>query len=201
MNILINELPTRVDIDGVSTPIKCGFRTALKFSELSEADMTAEERVYKTLETFYYKEIPKNHIESAVKQALSFYSRGKYNPNSSNSSHKNAARTFSFTYDADYIYSAFLQVYGIDLQADNMHWWRFLALLGGLPDDCKFTQIVSIRATDTSKMSKSMKQHYDELKRVYALPLSDRQAAMQAEIEQALLNGGDIQAVMARYKE
>lgn len=63
-------------------------------------------------------------------------------------------RHFSFSQDAEYIYAAFQQTYGIDLLAEQgqMHWLRFMALFNGLPDDTIFRQIVELRAKDPSEI-------------------------------------------------
>ena len=43
---------------------------------------------------------------------------------------------YSFEHDARCIYSDFLRCYGIDLeQVPYMHWWKFLILFEGLPQD------------------------------------------------------------------
>ena len=56
-------------------------------------------------------------------------------------------RSFDFRQDAALIYAAFRQTYGIDLDdmRDKLHWQRFLWLLGGLPDETRFRQVVDIR--------------------------------------------------------
>ena len=45
-------------------------------------------------------------------------------------------RIYSFEHDDDYIYSAFLTQYHIDLQdIEYLHWWKFKALLRTLSSD------------------------------------------------------------------
>ena len=39
---------------------------------------------------------------------------------------------FVFEDDAPYIYSSFMETYGIDLLTAKLHWWQFLALFRGL---------------------------------------------------------------------
>ena len=61
---------------------------------------------------------------------------------------------FDFTVDADLIYAAFMQTYGIDLcdPAVKLHFWKFMALLRNLPRETEFMQVVNLRRTDTSKI-------------------------------------------------
>lgn len=82
-------------------------------------------------------------------------------------------RVYALDYDFPYIYAAFLERYGIDLiDIPYLHWWKFRALFRGL-HDCKFTEIVGIRATEiTSDMSESRQRQIEEQQEIYALPVS-----------------------------
>ena len=91
----------------------------------------------------------------------------------SKSQSEDGERLFSLKYDAEYIYSSFLQAYGIDLidAQNSLHWKKFNALLNGLPSDTKFAEVLKIRSYkpqkgDSNKYKESMK----ELKKEYALP-------------------------------
>lgn len=91
----------------------------------------------------------------------------------SRSQSEDGERLFSLKYDAEYIYSSFMQAYGLDLiDAQNtLHWKKFNALLNGLPSDTKFAEVLKIRSYkpqegDSKKYKESMKQ----LKKEYALP-------------------------------
>lgn len=70
-----------------------------------------------------------------------------------------------FDVDADYIYAAFMQAYGIDLIDTDLHWHKFLALLNALPSDTIMAQIMGIRGYVGG--DKSM----NEKKSRWALPL------------------------------
>src|SRR5699024_9297899 len=56
-------------------------------------------------------------------------------------------RVYSIKQDAKYIYSSFMQDYGIDLfeEQGKLHWFKFLALLEGLSEDTKFRKVIEIR--------------------------------------------------------
>lgn len=82
-------------------------------------------------------------------------------------------RLFSLKYDGDYIFSSFMQAYGIDLvdSQSRLHWQKFHALLNGLPSDTKFMEVIKIRSwepgkDDSSDYISKMKQLQDE----FALP-------------------------------
>ena len=81
----------------------------------------------------------------------------------------------SFGYDSGFIYSAFMEAYGIDLweQAQKMHWCKFLALFEGLPENCILRQIMGIRAQPIpvpNGHNQEEIQRITELKALYALP-------------------------------
>lgn len=79
---------------------------------------------------------------------------------------------YSFKHDAEYIYASFLQAYGIDLieQQGKLHWFKFQALLSGLPEDTKFRQVVSIRTWKKPSKHDTEEKQMMELKKVYKLP-------------------------------
>lgn len=94
-------------------------------------------------------------------------------------------KLFDFVQDADYIYSAFLQTYGLDLlgkSGANLHWWTFTALLYGLPDDTRLMQIVDIRARPLPKPTKynvDERQQLMRLKALYRLDASEGERRKQ----------------------
>lgn len=83
-------------------------------------------------------------------------------------------RYFDFQQDAAVIYSAFLQVYNIDLYTvrNQLDWRIFNALLQGLPENTEFSRIVKLRATKLPKRTKENAAYVDSLsaaKRAVAL--------------------------------
>ena len=79
---------------------------------------------------------------------------------------------YSFEHDAEYIYAAFLDQYGIDLQdIEHLHWWKFRALFKGLKEDTLISKIMGYRSIEiTNNMSDSEKKYYRKMKQIYALP-------------------------------
>lgn len=92
-------------------------------------------------------------------------------------SNKGGEKAFDFVQDAELIYAAFYQAYGIDLfqEQGKLHWWKFSALLNGLPSDTRFSEIVSIRTRPIPAPTKYNQQERDnlmKLKHQYALKLT-----------------------------
>ena len=81
--------------------------------------------------------------------------------------------------DSDYIYSAFMSQYNIDLtEIEELHWHKFLALLKGLKEDEVISKIMSYRCYEKSDEKKNI---YEELRYAWQIErISDEE---QAEIE------------------
>lgn len=108
------------------------------------------------------------------------------------------SQIYSFTHDTDYIYAAFMEQYGIDLNAVELDWWKFSAMFAGLKEDCLISKIMGYRATDTVGMNKEQKKFYKKMKDVYKLPgnMSEEDRALEKEVTKALMNGGDLSRLL-----
>ena len=78
-------------------------------------------------------------------------------------------QAFDFEKDSEFIYSAFLECYGVDLSVARLHWWRFKAMFKSLPQDCELCRIMGYRTIDLSDVPKSQKRFYREMKARYSL--------------------------------
>lgn len=88
---------------------------------------------------------------------------------------KDKERLYSLKYDAEYIYASFMQAYGIDLieQQGKLHWFKFQALLSGLPKDTKFCEVVSIRQWKKPNKGETESSQMRRLQEQYRLPDDD----------------------------
>lgn len=82
-------------------------------------------------------------------------------------------QAFCFSQDAQLIYAAFWQAYGIDLykEQNKLHWHTFLALMNGLPDGTRFAQVIEIRTCElpTGKGSGKERERLLKLKERYRI--------------------------------
>ena len=198
MNILIDTVPTSVDIDGVEYEINSNFRYGILFELLMQDSTIGEkEKILMALE-LYYPEIPKN-INEAIDKIVWFYRCGK-NITSQKCTGKDreATQIYSFEYDDDYIYSAFLDQYGVDLQdIEYLHWWKFKAMFKSLKEDNMIVKIMGYRNIDLSKIKdKEQKDYYKKMQKLYEIPVSKNEKEKLDEINNILLNGGDISKVL-----
>ena len=88
--------------------------------------------------------------------------------------------------------------YGIDLNAVELHWWKFSAMFAGLKEDCLISKVMGYRAADTAGMDKEQKKLYKKMKEIYKLPenVSEEDRMLEEEVTQALLSGGDLSNIL-----
>lgn len=196
MNILIDILPTTVNIEGIEYAINSDFRNSILFELLmQDKELTDNQRIIKALE-LYYPVCPKN-INQAIDWMLWFYRCGKDITTSKGAGKGKSAQIYSFDFDDDYIYAAFMDQYGVDLQDVNLHWWKFKAMFKALKEDNELVKIMGYRAMDLSKIKdKEQKSHYKNMKELYKIPMSKDEKEKLNDIEEILLNGGDLSKVL-----
>lgn len=183
MNILIDRLPTTVIIDDTEYKINTDFRIGILFEQLIEdEDIKNQDRFYLILNLFY-PTIPSN-VEEAFNKIKWFYSGGKEETKKSS----NNVKVYDFECDAEYIYSAFMEQYRIDLQDIELHWWKFIALFKSLKEDTEMVKIMGYRSINLNDIEdKKQKDYYRKMQRIYKLPTKKDKETL--ELEKALLEG------------
>ena len=165
MNILVDELPEAIEINGIEYAVNSDFRTGLGcILDMESSDLTDEEKCILLLRRIYGDVIPEDG-ETAIKLAVKFLDGGKEPPEEENPFADNT-RLYSFEKDSALIYAAFRQTHGIDLQKVDLHWWQFLALFQDLGADTGFCNLVNLRRRVNS--GEATKEE-----RKYALKLGD----------------------------
>lgn len=173
MNILIDKLPCSVIVDNIDTEIVSDFRTSILFEQLMKDNSVNDDaKIELALNLYFPKQYIINTVD-AVNKIIWFYSGGKdikENGGKSNSSNKHL-NIYDFEQDADYIYSAFMEQYRIDLaDIDYLHWWKFKSLFYGLNKDIQLSKIMFYRSIElTDDMTKGERKFYRDMKRLYAL--------------------------------
>lgn len=197
MNMLLNTLPRIVFIDGRKYKINSDFRISIKFELLMQnKDLSKNEKLIKALK-LYYPIIPKN-INMAIEKIIYFYKAGKEDKEVKGIGNKVNNIIYSFEYDDDYIYSAFLSQYGIDLNSIKyLHWWKFKALFKSLNNSNEIVKIMEYRAIDLNQIKdKEQKEFYRKMKKIYEIPLPKDEKEKLNAIENALMNGGDLSKIL-----
>ncbi len=208
LSILTDYLPETIKVQEVRYPINWDFRTSILFEELMLDDSIDEESKLEKALILYFggidtiNSINNDNINDFIEQMLLFYKCGK-KENSSNVNKEESYETekiYDFKYDDSYIYAAFLQLYGIDLQdIEDFHWWKFKSLFNSLTDNCKFMKIIGYRNINLSKIKdKEKRNFYKQMKNIYALPESLKEKEKQALISEMLRRGEDPRELLRR---
>ena len=177
MNILIDAIPDTVDILGKSYKINTDFRNSILFEQLiQDRDIKGKMKMANAI-NLYFDILPEginttDGVNETLKAILWFYSLGKTKDEGQEQKASiDTKPILCWDNDARFIYSAFKSQYGIDLQDDILHWWKFKALFSGLNEDNKIVKIMSYRSIKIdNKMSKEQKKFYREMKKIYKIP-------------------------------
>lgn len=170
MSLLTRALPNSVYISGLKYNINTDFRFVLMFEKLMrDRSINDMEKTYIVTQLFFEEQ----HIvdfNEAIEQILWFHRCGNEIKNSDSSESESVEIIYDFEEDADYIYSGFMECYGLDLTNAKMHWWKFKALFNGLSEECMIKKIMHYRAVKiTSDMSDSQQKFYRKMKNIFAL--------------------------------
>ena len=172
-NLILNRLPQYTPS---RLKIRTDFRESIKFELLMQDNKLNEEEKVKLALNLYYNLNDITDIKKAVEDIIWFYKGGKKEIENvdkevkkSNSKEK---QIYSYEFDAEYIYSAFMEQYKIDLNSIKyLHWWKFKALFNSLNEDVLFSKIMGYRSINLAKIqNKEMNKFYKKMKEIYALP-------------------------------
>ena len=180
MNILVDRLPESVEIGGKSYPIETDFRACLRtIMACEDAELTGYEKSQVILFNLFL-EVP-DDIAAALEKAQWFLDGGERQQDQKQEEQR--PRVYSFTKDSKFIYAAFRQTHGIDLQIEHMHWWKFIALFMDVGEKTTFSQLVSLRQRiKTGKATKEEREAAREIGEIFEVADTET-ARTLAELE------------------
>jgi hypothetical protein len=165
MNILTDELPEKIKIDGEEIKINTDFRNVLLyFRLLKDKDLDETEKLEISINLFF-SSVPKD-LETAIK-----YINEEYIPNLPMRKARKTGQRFSekpvfdFGQDADLIFASFWQAYKINLSKEKMHWKIFKALFDGLGEDTALRRVMEFRRMKPNDMPKERRAELMELQK------------------------------------
>lgn len=142
-------------------------------------ELTPQEKQIVLLSTFF-QSVPRD-LPEAMRQANIFLNGGKTETESDDNE---PMRLYSFSKDANFIFAAFRQTHGIDLQKEDLHWWKFLALFMDLGTETTFCQLVSLRKRiKTGKATREERNAAREMGEVYEVPDVDTRTLEEKQRE------------------
>ena len=196
MSILTTPLKETMEVAGQEYPVRTDFRVWLKFEEILNSVEPLPEKILDVimlcLPEGNDRKLPPT-MEELFDGLFGFYSCNfsKENEQKEKKDNTKSVMTFSFQYDAEYVYAAFLAQYSIDLvDIPYLHWHKFLALFKGLEDKCRIMQIMGYRSIDLSEINdKKQRKMYSRLKDAYSLPDNRSQEEKDSDFARTLYMG------------
>lgn len=164
-NIMLDEYPTEWE----GYPINTDFRVGIQITQASvDTELNSIEKI-QVFALLLFKDKTPN--AEGIAECVDWFLNGWYRDHPTTT--ESRTPLMDFDVDAGRIYSAFLSQYQIDLNIEDMHYWRFMYLLSNL-EECAFTRIVDIRAREMNdKMSKEERAQLQKAKKIYTLVVAD----------------------------
>lgn len=137
-------LPTTINVDGIEYPIVTDFKAVFEYYRISKHAMIDDnsESAMLMLRIFCV-DIPTNFME-AIRQIGNFLACGEKIEDSNIESTDNIP-VIDFEQDYWNIWAGFIKEYRIDIEKEDLHWWKFRYLLQELSDKSSIKQIIQIR--------------------------------------------------------
>lgn len=186
-----NALPEAYTAGGSAFPIHTDFRRILRILRLLNDPEVLDSDKHEIMQRLFFK----GAIPPDPQAALQWFI------NCGETREGGGDRDFDFEQDAREIYSAFMQIYSIDLLETNMHFWRFSMLLDGLFScDNALSNKIRLRHADDSAAKR--KSDLSRAKRNAEIGISVTAADMMLEkqILQALQEGKPINNLLGGVK-
>lgn len=144
--------------------------------------MTAYEKQVVLLENLYLN--PPSDATAAIEHANWFLNGGK----DASDDEPSGPRLYSFSKDAAFIFAAFRQTHGIDLQKTTLHWWEFLALFMDLGSETTFSSLISLRKrVKAGTATKEERAAAREMGEAFDVPEPDTRTLDEKETEAEFL--------------
>lgn len=169
---LQDDLPRRVTAEGRTYRVNLDFRRVLKLlAVMADENLIDEAREYLALKCVMRRPPRSAKRRAAVLAAVCavcFTQRKK----------ATGPKMTDFEQDADLIRAAFMQEYGVNLWRDRLHWLEFSALLAGLPEGSRYSDVLGIRARPMpapTKYNAELRQWLTKAKAEYAVRMTKRE--------------------------
>lgn len=171
-----------IDFKGETYTVNASFDKVLRiFDLLGDNSVSGTVRLDAALDILLLQKnlLQREEREHLLKAVMEHFSPSDNSPETANVDVKGnplpikkMVESYRINYDGDFIYSAFMQAYGIDLidEQGKLDWNKFCALLKGLPKDTKFVEVCGYRTYEKPSKKDTYEKQMMKLKEFYALP-------------------------------
>lgn len=174
-------LPETVEVDGSLYAIHTSFKYFLRFIEL----LATKDAKPQDFDFMYKRQKPQDR-ESGLLALIQFCNPPQILPRT-DKLEGNTDKAVDYAIDADYIFAAFMERYGIDLVESEMHWYKFQALFKGLRDT-KLNEIIGYRLWEnTSGKRDAYTRQMEKMRAAWELPPENGEEDEDLKAFEALL--------------
>lgn len=181
INLSKVKLPDCIEVDGKFFYLRTDFRLWLNFSRI----VNTKNAVVDDVDFIYRDEVPSaEKKKEAFEKLLEFFRPKSELPRPAPGKEEEAVKALDYDIDADLIYCAFREQYGIDLletdstgHAVEMHWHIFLALLSGL-HGTKLNNVMEWRSWTGDSRTEYGKQ-MQRLRNAWELPTEENEKVQE----------------------
>ena len=170
-----DRIPTHIEAGGRRYRIDTDFRNVIRMNEImARADLTDEARDWLALRCMMRHPPRKRSRQIELLKALRELLFGDRRGASDNK------KITDIDQDAELIFAAFYQEYGINLWRDRLSWFEFTALLAGIAEGTRYSDVLTIRARPMPKPTKwnaEERAWLAKAKAAHALELTDEEMA------------------------
>ncbi len=172
MNLFYEMLPTSVSVGGEEIEIVTDFREIIRLIDMMKEDIEEQDKLACICQ--YFIEFPSD-LQTAISELIAFIAMDIEETEQIEGVHQ-SKDVFSFSIDFPYIYSGFLQTYGIDLiDVEYLHWWKFKMLFSGLPENTEIKQRMYYRGVNISEIKDNTERaRIRRIQESIKLPVSKR---------------------------
>lgn len=175
------KLPEAVKVEGGFFRVRTSFKYWLNFLALIEGG----KRRPADFDFMYVKEKPKNRAAGLLAM-IEFCNPPSVLPRTDKGG-ESGGKAVDYAIDADYIFAAFMERYGIDLVESDLHWHKFLALFKGLRDT-KLNEIIGYRLWENASGKRGdYERQMEKLKAAWELPQESDEEDEDLKAFEALL--------------
>lgn len=184
-NVLFDELPTEWN----GYPINSWFQIGIQIYLASEdKELMNFEKTNTIIELLFPEDVPPaDELDECIGWFLNGWCHDK------SPKEKEKRKLLDFNKDQWRIYADFRQIYGINLNEADLHWWEFMGMLWNMPQrQSSFLQVIDIRKKKINhKMSKEEQKAIKEAQYIYGLGDSSEKQRNYTEEEKKKIDDVD----------